>query len=260
MRAEGSKQSVPNAARMAHRKVEDSNQGTFSNNRLAECRSRAKPQRAQDGTSAIRFVPNRSNVEESRLESRDRSPIQLLTKGQRQGTREHPDTNTKRKKKRSERNKKNRNNESLEPEARRHRAAIRDGLGMLGPALASALNTRRRRKRKSHVLNGVRRSNTTLFCFLRLEQHAWILFGPEGGPSGVMSGGSTLGFSLLAAAAATWTCPRKCLGLVGSSLDWCTVKRVHQENLKCYEVSVEFMMVYHVLSWSFPVFQLSPSI
>ncbi|KAJ7813292.1 hypothetical protein B0H14DRAFT_2605179 [Mycena olivaceomarginata] len=118
MRAEGSKQSVPNAARMAHRKVEDSNQGTFSNNRLAECRSRAKPQRAQVGTSAIRFVPNRSNVEESRLESRDRSPIQLLTKGQRQGTREHPDTNTKRKKKRSQRNKKNRNNESLEPEAR----------------------------------------------------------------------------------------------------------------------------------------------
>ncbi|KAJ7353065.1 hypothetical protein DFH08DRAFT_804646 [Mycena albidolilacea] len=34
--------------------------------------------------------PNRTNVEESRLESRDRSPIQLLTKDQRQGTREHP--------------------------------------------------------------------------------------------------------------------------------------------------------------------------
>ncbi|KAJ7724970.1 hypothetical protein B0H14DRAFT_2641413 [Mycena olivaceomarginata] len=44
------------------------------------------------------------------------------------------------------------------------------------------------------------------------------------GPSGAMSGSSTLAFSLPAAAAAMWTCPRKCLGLLGSSLDWRAVK------------------------------------
>jgi hypothetical protein len=44
------------------------NQGAFTNNRPAEGRSHATRQRAQDATSAIRFVPNRTNVEESRLE------------------------------------------------------------------------------------------------------------------------------------------------------------------------------------------------
>jgi hypothetical protein len=51
------------------------------------------------------------------------------------------------------------------------------------------------------------------------------------GPSGAMSGSSTLAFSLPAAAAAMWTCPRKCLGLLGSSLDWRAVKRSTDQHL-----------------------------